>query len=313
MYHCYFTFRGQSMKKFKIVFDNSGDEIPLSVIYNHELFEFFVSRLNEKNQNSFTENRCIYKNVEPKLTHLHWAISDTNSVLYDLIGKSFDQHTNLENYLDQQFLNKLHSDWVFSQYDQVKINNLKSSSNATQARLGNILHDMLSDDITELYTAVAMEKIGKIYQYEEVNMGVHRLENEFKLIEFHADAKWEIFENPYVDTMITNNDIVNFSFGYTYVGRQYYDKFKNFDLNLDYPDNYNYEHLEFAFQLNLKNPETLPFSKEAILWAKSKNIKLVAEQIPIANIDNLYDNLFKYRKILFQNSKNNNRAKIEIN
>jgi hypothetical protein len=119
-----------------------------------------------------------------------------------------------------------------------------------------------------------------------------------------------VFDNPFLDSMVSNNDIVNFSFGYTYVGRQYYNKFKYFDSNLECPDHYNYETLEFAFQVNLSRPETIPFSKEVIDWANSQNIKLVAEQLPIANIINLESKLFDYRKMLFRNSRDNNRAQI---
>jgi hypothetical protein len=57
-------------------------------------------------------------------------------------------------------------------------------------------------------------------------------------------------------------------------------------------------------------PETIPFSKESIQWANSQNIKLVAEQIPIANIVDLENNLFEYRKVLYRNSRDNNRARI---
>jgi hypothetical protein len=119
-----------------------------------------------------------------------------------------------------------------------------------------------------------------------------------------------VIDNPYTDRLVTNNDVINFSFGYTYVGRQYYNKFRFFDTKLECPDHYNYETLEFAFQLNLSKPETIPFSREAMQWAEQQGIKLVAEQIPIANIINLEDNLFEYRKVLYRNSRDNNRVRI---
>jgi hypothetical protein len=62
------------------------------------------------------------------------------------------------------------------------------------------------------------KKLGFIFPYEEVNMTVHRLEHFFtKDIEFKAQSKWQVFDNPFQDTMISNNDVVNLSFGYTYV------------------------------------------------------------------------------------------------
>lgn len=296
--------------KFSLVFDKSGDILPFEVKYNHDLFEFFVEQANKKSQNSFTNDREIYKDVDNKITHLHWAISKTNEVLYDLVEESFSQHTNLENYLDQRFLNKTHSDWVSSHRHDININDLRFSSNVAIARLGNLLHELYPDDIRVIKTAPAMEKLGYIYPFREVNIGVHNLENSFGLIEFKADSKWDVFDNPYCNKMISNNDIVNFSFGYTYVGRQYYNKFRCFDTKLECSDHYNYETLEFAFQINLSMPETIPFSKESLQWAEEQGIKLVAEQIPIANIIDLENKLFDYRKILYRNSRDNNRVEI---
>lgn len=298
--------------KFSMVFDNSGDEIPFKVVYNHELFEFFIDKVQKNKQNSFTDDKKLYKLVDKKITHLHWAISKTNEVIYDLIGKNFDQHTNLQNYLDQYFLNKTHSDWVFSHDNKVDIDELRYSANVDRAILGNKLHELYPDNVRKIDTAPAMEKLGYIYPFREINMGIHRLENSFSDIEFKSDLKWEVFENPFLDTMVSNNDSVNFSFGYTYVGRQYYNKFKFFDTDLEHPDHYNFEKLEYAFQMNLRQPETIPFSKEFVNWAQLKNIKCISEQIPIANISNLGNNIFEYRKILFRNSRDNNRAVLKI-
>jgi hypothetical protein len=301
--------------KFSLVFDNSGDTLPFEVIYNHKLFEFFVTQSNTELQNSFSNRRELFKELDKKITHLHWAISKSNEVLYSLIGKSFDQQTNLENYLDQNFLNKIHCNWAFSQSELVNIDELRFSGNSTISSFGWKLHEMYPDEIRIVPIGSILEKLGYIYPYEEVNLGVHRLESAFNKLnlEFSADAKWEVFPNPFKETMVTNNSIVNFSFGYTYVGRQYYNKFEYFDDDLKYNDHYNYENLEFSFQLNLQKAQTIEFSPEAMLWAKEKNVPLITNQIPIANIPNLTENLFEYRKVLYRNSRDNNRARIVLN
>jgi hypothetical protein len=296
--------------KFSLVFDNSGDTLPFEVKYNHSLFEYFVEQTNQNNQNSFSDGRELFNELDKKITHLHWALSKTNEVLYDLVETLFDQHTDLENYLDQSFLNRTHSDWVFSHRHNVDIDKLRFSNNLSQAKIGCQLHELYPDETRFPDIAPVLEKIGYIYPYREVNMGVHRLEHSFHNIEFKADNKWDVINNPFLDNLVTNNDVINFSFGYTYVGRQYYNKFRFFDTKLEYPDHYNYETLEFAFQLNLSMPQTIPFSSEAIQWATGQGIKLVAEQIPIANIIDLESNLFEYRKVLYRNSRDNNRAKI---
>ena len=300
--------------KFSLVFDNSGDCLPFEVVSNYELFEFFVDQANQKQQNSFSNNQALFKELDKKITHLHWAISKTNEVLYYVIGKSFDQQTDLEQYLDQNFLNKTHSDWVFSQYSEVDIDALRYSTNSNQTRLGNQLHELYPDEIRVVKTAPAMGKLGYIYPYEEVNLGIHRLESAFNKqnLEFSADKKWDIFDNPFIDSIISNNNVTNFSFGYTYVGRQYYNKFEFFDDNLTYPDHYNYEQLEFSFQLNLQKPQTIPYSQEATAWAAKHSVPLITDQLPIANIVDISENLFEYRKVLFRNSRDNNRASIKF-
>jgi hypothetical protein len=301
--------------KFSLVFNNSGDIIPFEVLYNHELFEFFVDKSNKEGQNSFSNRQVLFHDLDKKIAHLHWAISKTNEVLYFLTGKSLDQHNNLENYLDQDFLNKTHCDWVFSQADTVDIDSLRFNNDSNLARIGNQLHDLYPDHIRIVKVAAVLEKLGYIYPYEEVNTGVHRLENSFikTNLEFSADKKWEVFSNPFCNSLISNNDVVNFSFGYTYVGRQYYNKFQHFDNDLKYPDHYNYETLEFSFQINLQRPQTIAHSPEATAWAEKNNIPLITEQLPIANIVNLTENLFEYRKLLYRNSRDNNRATIILN
>lgn len=300
--------------KFSLVFDNSNDCLPFEVVANHELFEFFVNQANQKHQNSFSNNRMLFSELDKKLTHLHWAISKTNEVLYSLIGRSLDQHTDLEQYLDQGFLNKTHSDWVFSQFDNIDIDALRFNTDANVARLGNQLHELYPDDIRVVKTAPAMKKLGYIYPYEEVNLAIHAIESSFVKhnLEFSSDDKWKVFDNPFIKDIISNNNVTNFSFGYTYVGRQYYNKFEFFDDMLEYPDHYNYEQLEFSFQLNLQKPQTIPYSKEAIAWANTHSVPLVTDQLPIANIVDISTNLFEYRKILFRNSRDNNRASIKF-
>jgi hypothetical protein len=298
--------------KFSLVFDNSGDTLPFEVVYNHELFEFFVGQANKESQNSFSNQQMLSRELDKKITQLHWALSKTNEVLYFLIGKSFKQQTDLESYLNQDFLNSTHCDWVFSQLENVDIDKLRFSSDSNLARIGNQLHELYPDEIRIVKVGAILKQLGYIFSYEEVNQGVHRLESAFSKsnLEFSADNKWEVFSNPFKDTMITNNSLVNFSFGYTYVGRQYYNKFEYFDDNLNYKDHYNYETLEFSFQLSLQRAQTIEFSPEAVTWAKQHNIPLIANQIPIANIPNLTENLFEYRKILYRNSKDNNQAVI---
>ena len=301
--------------KFDLVFENSGDSIPFNVVANQDLFAYFVEKCQQDSTNEFSNQGKLGSIVDRRLRDLHWALSKTNEVLYDLTGKNFVEQTDLIQYLNQTFLNQTHCDWVFSQDIVVDVEQLKISNVAKQSQLGYQLHETLPDDQLQIRLAEAMTILGYIYPYEEVNMGVHRLEESFTKtnLEFSAKNKWSVFENPFVDSMISNNDIVNFSFGYTYVGRQYYDKFEYFDNDLQFNDHYNYETLEYSFHVNLSKPQTIPYSKEFLAWVDQHNIRPVATQIPIANCVDIEKNLFEYRKILYKNSKLNNQATINLN
>jgi hypothetical protein len=300
--------------KLNLLFENTNDCIPLTVVDNADLLEYFVSKTDNNRCNKFLDNQNISNTVNKLLNELHTALSLTNSIMPDLCDIRFPENTDLLDYLDQQFLNKQHEQWVLSQNKIVNIDVLRFSTNKQISKIGWKLHDMLPDDIRQLRLAEAMQKLGFIFPYEEVNMTVHRLENFFSRdIEFKSDAKWEVFDNPFVDSMVSSNNIVNFSFGYTYVGRQYYNKWQYWDTNLKCVDHYNYETLEYAFQLNLARPQTISYSKEFISWCEQTGAKPIACQLPIANIVDLEKNLTHYRTVLYNNSKAGNQVKLTIN
>ena len=300
--------------KLLLTFENSGDEIPFLVHKNHDLIRYFVNKCNENNNNSFYNLSRLSNSIDQKLTQLHWAISKTNEVLYSLVGYNFEQKMNLVDYFEQDFLNKTHSIWVKSQQEVIDIDELRMSSNHDSARLGNILHEVYPDEIRQVKLAPILEKLGYLYPYEEVNMGVHRLESSFNNnnMSFENSDRYQVFDNPFLDSMESTNEVCNFSFSYTFVGRQYHDKFKNFDLDLICDDFYNFETMEYSFNINLENPESIPYSPEFIEWATNKNVPLVSEQIPVANIENLYDNLVKYRIIFYRNSNQQNKLRLDI-
>jgi hypothetical protein len=142
---------------------------------------------------------------------------------------------------------------------------------------------------------------------------VHRLESAFSKIEFQSENKWQVFENPFKDTFVSNNDVVNFSFGYTYVGRQNYDKWVNYDSTLEYPDVYNYETLEWAFQVNLNRPQTIPYSPEFIAWCNDRGVKPITNQIPIGIFESISERLTSYREIVYRNSVAGNGLELKTN
>lgn len=299
--------------KFFLVFDHSGDSIEFESVSNHDLIGWFIQEAAAQGQNHFGDHGFIYKECNRLVNELNWAVGKTNEVLYALSSQRFDQRDNMLDCLDQTFLNRQHERWVMSQRHRVDIDQLRFSNNRDQARIGNTLHDQYPDDIRQVSLAEAMTKLGYIFAYEEVNMTVHRLEQFWtQPLEFRSPDKWQVFDNPYRDTMVSTNDVVNLSFGYTYVGRQYYDKWKNFDSDLEFVDHYNYEQLEWAFQLNLDRPEIIPYSAEFLSWCNQHRVPPITRQIPLANIVDLEKNLQHNRTVLYKNSQAGNHAKLVI-
>lgn len=298
--------------RFHLRFSNSGDVIPFEVVANHDLMAFFISRSQEQSQ-SFGDSGTIYRRVEPLLQNLHAAVNKTNEILRDLAGYCLPQHDDLTQYLDQRTLNQQHAVWVKSQAHTINIDKLRADLDPGRARIGRQLHDMYPDHIRDILMAEAMTKLGYLPAYEEVNLAVHRLEHFFSgALELKSDRKWQVFDNPFVDGIYSSNDVVNLSFGYTYVGRQYYNKWQYFDTELEFDDHYNYEQIEWAFQINLSRPQTIPFSREFLAWCEQKGVPPISTQIPIANVVDLEQDLKYYRTMLYRNSAAGNQATLSL-
>lgn len=301
---------------FYLVFDSTGDTIPFETKYNQDLMEWFINKSNQENCNEFFNRDLLDRDLDQHVNELHWSLTKTNEIYWLLSGENFPQYDELAEYLDQRTLNRQHALWVRSQSTMVDINEMRFSSDSRKSRIGWQLHELYPDNIRRIPIAQAMEKLGYIFPYEEVNMTVHRLEQDFvKDREYSAKNKWagHGFDNPFVDTMISNMDRVNFAFGYTYVGRQIYNKWQYWDSDLQFDDHYNYEKLEWSFQLNLDRPQTLPWSPEFQSWAEVRQVPLIATQIPIANVIDLEEKLTHYRKMLYNNARQQNAARLFLN
>lgn len=298
--------------KLQLSFETSGDVLEYDVIHNHELLEYFVEQCNTSGNNKFFEAESRSSLISTNLAKLHWAIVKSNEVLPHVIGKKFDQKEELCDYFDQEFLNALHSEWVFSHYNTVDIDAMRQSSNSSVASIGSRLHEIYPDEIRYPDVAPALEKLGYLFPFQSVNSSIHDLESSFKRIEMSSRDKWKVFDNPFFETMYSANDITNFQLQYTYVGRQNHDKFLNFDDKLHNQDFYNYEQLEYSFHLNLDRPQTIPFSQEFNTWAEERGVRKITDNLPIANLPNITERLQEYRTIMYNNFKDGNAASLYI-
>lgn len=296
---------------FYLKFELSDDVIPFQTVKNESLIKWFIEKANTAEFNNFKVDEGWVNDVTREISTLGKNLLDCQDVL-SYLGIHFDIKEDPSLWLDQDYLNELHSEWVKSQDQMINIDDLRRSVTSEIKSLGEKLHDMYPDDIRVIRLAEAMEKIGLIEQYEDINMSVHRLEKLLRdPIDFASMDRYGIFDNEKFDETEFNDDRTNFSFSYTYLGRQNHDKWVNFDdgTNNDY---YNFEKLEQTFNIGLCQPETRPFSPEFIKWCREKGLRPIGETVAIANIPDLQKNLFFYRKMLYNNGKAGNRASLTL-
>ena len=299
---------------FKLVFENSGDFIPVEVIKNHNFFEFYVETIIKNSDNLFENCDFNISKFDNELNRLLLNIDKINSILINLPNAVLlEKSNNFERSIDQDFLNKNHAIWAKNEFITYNIDDLRTSNNEETKKIGDFLHSCYPDEIRTVTISEIFAKYELLHEFKEINMGVHRTEGFFfDNHEYSSARKWDVFENVFVNEIETNNGITNFNIGHTYVGRQNYDKFSHFDTDLNYSDFYNFEKIEYSFNFNLSNPETLPFSKEFVEWSKKHNQKPKGLQIPIGNVIELESNLTRYRTVLYTNIKSNNKVSIEI-
>jgi hypothetical protein len=88
---------------FSIVFNNTGDSIPFTVIENQPVFEFFVDKVNKESQNLFFSTSQLYTRITNELNTIDKNIRTTNEVFSQLTDQVVNTRSTLIDYLDQDF------------------------------------------------------------------------------------------------------------------------------------------------------------------------------------------------------------------
>jgi hypothetical protein len=213
--------------KFSLVFESSGDVIPLQTISNKiaDVLCYYVDHLNKQNLNKFALVGPSDR-IDQTIQKLHSTIDECNKFIYELLDNYIPTYST-EDYLDQKVLNKLHADWVNSQSIQYNIiEKRKKYNNSVQTEL---IHSMFPDEIPAPPLGTIIEKLGFKNLYNSINLDIHTLESLFLKIKFGtADCPWVEFINPFGSEILTN-DIGNFSLSFNHLGRTLYNKFLCFD------------------------------------------------------------------------------------
>ena len=282
-----------------LVFNNSGDVIPFDPV-NQEVLDFYIDQLTVQGLNNFSpENQNLGKFISQHVDAFRLSIQQVNEWLFDLADTKFEM-CEPEKYLDQQILNHMHAQWVQSQTIPYDIQKKRKQFNYTG--IVEQIHDMFPDDIQHPPLSVVIEKIGKKNMFDSLNSAyIHKIEKLFWNIKYQASTTWTKIADNHFSKKILNNNISNLSISFNHLGRTLYNKFINFDHALECDDENSYNELLGYVTLNLQTPETIGFSNEYLSWCKSHNKEPIGDFLNIGNIPNLYENLTKYRTIIFKN------------
>jgi hypothetical protein len=294
---------------YKLVFNGSGDEILFDPL-NQELLDFYIDQLNSQGLNDFhCKNPQLGSRILDRIQQFKGCVLEINQWLYNLAELQLEVCDD-EQYLDQRLLNKMHADWVKSQNLIYDIQKRRKETNFSN--LSEKIHDMFPDDIQTPPLGVVISKLGFGELYNSLNEPhIHMLEIMFNNIRFSVSDIWtKIVDNPFDKKMLTN-DHANLSLSFNHLGRTLYNKFVFFDKDLEFNDENSFNELLGEITLSLKPAQTIPLSAEYVAWCKKHNKQPSGDNLNIGNIPDLYNNLTKYRIIVFRNLLSNNKFSIQ--
>jgi|APSaa5957512576_1039674.scaffolds.fasta_scaffold19023_2 hypothetical protein len=289
---------------FNLTFAKSGDSILLEATENHDVLEHYVENLNGIGENIFTTHalmgdKTLYGgNLTDLLVNLDKVIKEANEqYIVELLGTPIKTY-ELEEYLNQRVLSKLHADYV----------NLLNSPWEVKGRV----KELLPDGFETITFGHALQVINKHEHFDPINAIIHAIERSYHRIPFEVKSRNFInINNPFSLGRATNN-IANFSLLWRQLGRAWIDKFRTFDFEYEFQDANNFNELAGSIELKLTPPETMTFSNEYIAWCKKRNIEPCSRNINIGNIVDLEKNLTNYRQVIYRNLLASNELTIQL-
>lgn len=291
------SFSSTEPMNFSIVFDKTGDSIPL-LATNPDIVEYYVDTLNQQGLNSFLSMSNKITNLSSMVNLLNNTISEC-SELSQLIGYPIAGLTT-DDSMDQQKINQLHARWVASQLDIFDIALKKQS---IESEILDLIHHSFPDNIPTPLNGTVISVAGYSETYGKINTYLHQLEEVFSTIKFTVNTQqWVSFNNPF-DPSRATNDIANFRLTFHHLGRTLYNKFTNFDVG-DCDDENTYNELLGFVSFHLVPPQTIPLSAEYIAWCKHHNKIPSGDYLNLGNIVDLHNKLTEYRMLFFKNIQN---------
>lgn len=296
---------------FKIVFDNSGDFLPFYAV-RPEVLDYYVDQLTQRNLNKFHDHtHSTGKDIAKKISTLHSSITQVNAWAGEILGNTINEFTD-EEYLNQYNLNKLHEYYVWVKQNLTyNIGQKRKDYNFTG--YAEKLHNMFPDNIQNPSITTVLDKLDLDKSFTKINTDLHVIETSFNILKFSVkDVSWVEFKNPF-STAVLNNNISNFRLGFNHVGRSLYNKYCNFDLDLEFNDENSFNELVNMVEISLSSPQTVLLSQEYVDWCNLHNKVPSGNYLNIGNIPDLDKKLHDYRLIIFRNLIANSSFSIHLN
>lgn len=145
--------------------------------------------------------------------------------------------------------------------------------------------------------------IGKLFDQQilsRINKLIHAIEELSQEFLISTDKPEYCFENIF-GVGILQHGIFNLSVEFNNLGRYTFNKWVNGD-NVEDTDTNNFKDFYTTLKICVRPPELFPLPIEYQNWCKKLNIDCVGSQLPLANFDNIDNNLLKYRQLVLRNS-----------
>lgn len=290
---------------FNIVFKDSGDTIPVEAT-NSDFTQWFIetNKANQANElfgQGFEQHEKRHSKFVKDMETLQ-----SNAIVKTFCGFSLDTKELVE-YFDQKYSAKLHADWVNSlQNNIIDLDSLRN----TISKANLMLLDLYDDDTKTVGFDEVIDRIGLRTEYMDINHYVHGVEQAFNQYELKSrQTTW--FDNPFA-TSIVDFSRPNVGLKPGVLGRTAYDKFRNLDMELEADDLSLIEHIPNIVYISFKSHCFNQPAPEYLDFCKKHNLHPVGDSISLGSIPNLFENVEKYRTILYRNWQAGNPASLEL-
>lgn len=230
----------------KLLWSQTGDSLEIDLI-NPEVIEYWFSQINRDQKNQFTCVQATFPDTQ--------LLVDTLDAVNTVLGKIklpplMDSNLDWNN---QNNLNSLHERWVKLQH--------------THKNIVNLLLKM-PDSIVEKFYAV--------------NMLLHQTEK--KITIDYKNSPNIVWQTPNIfGPEILKFGIYQAELKYQNLGRSSYEKWKNYDNNIEDTDTNNFTHIGGLVRFNIVHPIEQNPPINYIEYCQQHNIRPYGDKLPLGN------------------------------